>query len=102
MCGSVLASLIGLAGSGYCFVISAMSLLEGPFCMVNSNWTTPFINDKARYETAIDPSCMNEMLDSVQLLNILPLSLYLLFLDTCLSMNPGLSVNSLLTLLNGM
>lgn len=69
MCGSVLASLIGLAGSAYCFVISAMAMLEGPFCLVDSNWTTPFMNDKAKYENTIDPSYMNEMLDSLNILN---------------------------------
>ncbi|XP_060797496.1 transmembrane 4 L6 family member 18 [Neoarius graeffei] len=49
MCGSVLASLIGLAGSAYCFVISAMAMLEGPHCLSNSNWTTPFQKDGMSY-----------------------------------------------------
>ncbi|XP_053490028.1 transmembrane 4 L6 family member 18 [Ictalurus furcatus] len=49
MCGSVLASLIGLAGSGYCFIISAMAMLEGPYCMSKLKWETPFQNDGLRY-----------------------------------------------------
>lgn len=49
MCGSVLASLIGLAGSGYCFIISVLAMLEGPLCLNNSEWTTPFQNDGAKY-----------------------------------------------------
>lgn len=49
MCGSVLASLVGLAGSGYCFIVSALAMLEGPLCLNNSEWTIPFQNDGAKY-----------------------------------------------------
>ncbi|TSK53634.1 Ceruloplasmin [Bagarius yarrelli] len=49
MCCSVLASFIGLAGSGYCFIISVVAMLEGPLCLNNSEWTTPFQNDGAKY-----------------------------------------------------
>ncbi|KAI5614719.1 transmembrane 4 L six family member 18, partial [Silurus asotus] len=49
MCGSVLVSLIGLAGSGYCFAISASAMLQGPYCQVKfGNWTNPF-QDNATY-----------------------------------------------------
>lgn len=71
MCGSVLASLIGLAGSGYCFIISAMAMLEGPYCLNSLKWGTPFQDHGLQYDT-IDPSYpsyINVMLDSVQLLN---------------------------------
>ncbi|KAF4083274.1 hypothetical protein AMELA_G00138140 [Ameiurus melas] len=49
MCGSVLASLIGLAGSGYCFITSAMAMIEGPYCLVKLKWETPFQNYGLRY-----------------------------------------------------
>ncbi|MCI4383551.1 hypothetical protein PGIGA_G00027840 [Pangasianodon gigas] len=37
MYGSMLAALVGLTGSGYSFVISAMPMLE-LHCLINSNW----------------------------------------------------------------
>ncbi|XP_036378040.1 transmembrane 4 L6 family member 18 [Megalops cyprinoides] len=49
MCGSVLAALIGLAGSGYCFVISALALTEGPKCEVSGLWEYPFVNGTGEY-----------------------------------------------------
>ncbi|KAM9478445.1 transmembrane 4 L6 family member 1 [Salvelinus alpinus] len=51
MCGSVTAALVGLAGSGYCFVISAMAMLEGPQCECATalEWSYPFANDGGRY-----------------------------------------------------
>lgn len=49
MCGAVLASLVGLAGSGYCFVISALAILEGPFCFTDLGWTYPFLNGGGSY-----------------------------------------------------
>ncbi|KAG7327882.1 hypothetical protein KOW79_009488 [Hemibagrus wyckioides] len=48
MCGSVLASLIGLAGSGYCFIVSALAMVEGPLCL-KETWITPFQNDGGKY-----------------------------------------------------
>lgn len=85
MCGSVLASLIGMAGSCYCFIISVMAMLEGPSCFDNTTWSTPFMNDGAKYENTIDRFYVNVMLDWIQLLNIvvyfffLPLILRYLF-----------------------
>ncbi|XP_064865384.1 transmembrane 4 L6 family member 1-like [Oncorhynchus nerka] len=49
MCGSVTAALVGLAGSGYCFVISAMAMLEGPQCDTGLGWSYPFANEGGRY-----------------------------------------------------
>ncbi|XP_053369469.1 transmembrane 4 L6 family member 18 [Clarias gariepinus] len=50
MCASVGASLIGLAGSCYCFIISAIAMLEGPTCMTDDSvWTTPFKNNNETY-----------------------------------------------------
>ncbi|XP_048845698.1 transmembrane 4 L6 family member 18 [Brienomyrus brachyistius] len=47
--GSVTAALIGLVGSGYCFVISAMALMEGPLCWTGTKWTYPFENQAGQY-----------------------------------------------------
>ncbi|KAA0712527.1 L6 family member 1 Membrane component chromosome 3 surface marker 1 Tumor-associated antigen [Triplophysa tibetana] len=49
MCGSVLAALVGMAGSGYCFLISAFALLKGPYCLTKQGWMSPFENDGAKY-----------------------------------------------------
>ncbi|XP_018428927.1 PREDICTED: transmembrane 4 L6 family member 1 [Nanorana parkeri] len=49
MLGSVVAALIGIAGAGYCLIISALALAEGPFCQTNSGWTYPFANTNANY-----------------------------------------------------
>ncbi|XP_017573359.1 transmembrane 4 L6 family member 18 [Pygocentrus nattereri] len=49
MCGSVLAALIGLVGSGYCFFISAVALLNGPFCFTSLGWRSPFESDGPKY-----------------------------------------------------
>lgn len=49
MCGSVIAALIGLAGSGYCFLISGLALLRGPFCFTRLGWLYPFEQDEGRY-----------------------------------------------------
>ncbi|XP_021455453.1 transmembrane 4 L6 family member 1 isoform X1 [Oncorhynchus mykiss] len=49
MCGSVMAALVGLAGSGYCFIISAMAMLEGPQCFTALGWSYPFANEGGRY-----------------------------------------------------
>ncbi|XP_063056935.1 transmembrane 4 L6 family member 18 [Engraulis encrasicolus] len=47
MCGSVLASLVGLAGSAYCFVVSMLGLLKGPYCFTSLGWAYPFDDDTA-------------------------------------------------------
>ncbi|XP_035269982.1 transmembrane 4 L6 family member 18 [Anguilla anguilla] len=49
MCSSVLAALVGLAGAGYCFVISDLALIEGPYCLHNGTWTSPFANQSGDY-----------------------------------------------------
>ncbi|KAJ8418899.1 hypothetical protein AAFF_G00003980 [Aldrovandia affinis] len=49
MCSSVMAALIGLAGSGYCFVVSALALMEGPYCFADQRWQSPFINQSGDY-----------------------------------------------------
>lgn len=55
MCGSVIAALVGLVGSGYCFLISAIALLKGPNCFTTAKgWTSPFENDGGKYLFAPD------------------------------------------------
>ncbi|KAL4593065.1 transmembrane 4 L6 family member 1-like [Arapaima gigas] len=49
MCGSVLAALVGLAGAGYCFIISALALIEGPKCFTMLGWQYPFRNGGGKY-----------------------------------------------------
>ncbi|KAK6478643.1 transmembrane 4 L6 family member 1 [Huso huso] len=49
MLSSVLVALIGLAGSGYCFIISALALQEGPYCMTGTTWEYPFANGNGGY-----------------------------------------------------
>ncbi|KAK1806120.1 hypothetical protein P4O66_012830 [Electrophorus voltai] len=49
MCGSMLPALVGMAGSGYCFIISALALLEGPLCYTAQGWRSPFENKGPRY-----------------------------------------------------
>ncbi|XP_066455241.1 transmembrane 4 L6 family member 1 [Eleutherodactylus coqui] len=50
MLGSVVAALIGVAGGGYCLIISALGLAEGPYCLQsNGMWGYPFRNTNAHY-----------------------------------------------------
>ncbi|XP_058494320.1 transmembrane 4 L6 family member 18 [Solea solea] len=49
MCGSVLAAVVGLVGSGYCFVMSGFALLQGPQCFTANGWSHPFANQGGRY-----------------------------------------------------
>ncbi|NWH70037.1 T4S1 protein, partial [Piaya cayana] len=41
---SILAAVIGLVGSGYCIIISALGLSHGPYCSTHPerNWNYPF------------------------------------------------------------
>ncbi|KAM6962842.1 transmembrane 4 L6 family member 1 [Aplochiton taeniatus] len=49
MCGSLLAALVGLLGSSYCFVLSGLALLQGPLCFTKLGWTYPFNDQGGRY-----------------------------------------------------
>ncbi|KPP74009.1 hypothetical protein Z043_106872 [Scleropages formosus] len=51
MLGSVVAALIGLAGASYCFVVSALTLTEGPYCRTSGDWGYPFANQSGKYLT---------------------------------------------------
>ncbi|KAG7280764.1 hypothetical protein CRUP_037694 [Coryphaenoides rupestris] len=48
MCGSVLAAAVGLVGSGYCFVLSGLTLLQGPKCFTADGWEYPFSDEGGR------------------------------------------------------
>lgn len=48
MCGSVLAAVVGLLGSGYCFVMSGFALVQGPQCFTSYGWTYPFADQGGR------------------------------------------------------
>lgn len=49
MLGSVVAALIGIAGAGYCLIISALALERGPRCQTSSGWSYPFENTNGKY-----------------------------------------------------
>ncbi|KAM9316479.1 transmembrane 4 L6 family member 1 [Gastrophryne carolinensis] len=49
MLGSVVAALIGMAGSAYCIIISALALAKGPYCNTSTGWRYPFENSDAHY-----------------------------------------------------
>uniref|UniRef100_A0A3B4GD43 Transmembrane 4 L6 family member 1-like n=1 Tax=Pundamilia nyererei TaxID=303518 RepID=A0A3B4GD43_9CICH len=49
MCGSVLAAVVGLVGSAYCFIVSGYALLQGPQCFTSYGWSYPFADQKGRY-----------------------------------------------------
>ncbi|XP_030072441.1 transmembrane 4 L6 family member 1 [Microcaecilia unicolor] len=52
MLSSILAALIGLAGSGYCVIISALALVKGPYCYSTNNyWTYQFNSTNGGYLT---------------------------------------------------
>lgn len=45
MLSSVLAAVIGIAGSGYCVIVAALGLVEGPLCLDASNqWNYTFVH----------------------------------------------------------
>ncbi|NXN13566.1 T4S1 protein, partial [Indicator maculatus] len=48
---SVVAALIGLLGSGYCIIISALGLSYGPYCYtrLGRNWIYPFTETSGGY-----------------------------------------------------
>lgn len=50
MLSSVLAAAIGIAGSGYCVVVAALGLAEGPLCLDASNqWNYTFVGTDGQY-----------------------------------------------------
>ncbi|MBZ3887065.1 Transmembrane 4 L6 family member 1 [Sciurus carolinensis] len=47
---SVLAALIGIAGSGYCVIVAALGLAEGPLCRDHLNqWNYTFASTEGQY-----------------------------------------------------
>ncbi|NP_001087352.1 transmembrane 4 L six family member 1 S homeolog [Xenopus laevis] len=51
MLSSILAALIGVAGAGYCVVISALGLVEGPLCLNSGEWSYAFSGTNGQYLT---------------------------------------------------
>ncbi|XP_059849261.1 transmembrane 4 L6 family member 1-like isoform X2 [Hypanus sabinus] len=51
MLSSVLVALIGIAGAGYCVIVSALGLAQGPYCLTDSGWEYPFNDTNGRYLT---------------------------------------------------
>lgn len=50
MLSSVLAALIGIAGSGYCVIVAALGLATGPVCLdSNFNWNYTFSSTEGQY-----------------------------------------------------
>ncbi|KAM8922387.1 transmembrane 4 L6 family member 1 isoform 1-T1 [Lycaon pictus] len=50
MLSSVLAALIGIAGSGYCVIVAALGLAEGPLCLNSlGQWNYTFANTDGQY-----------------------------------------------------
>uniref|UniRef100_A0A8C7E855 Transmembrane 4 L six family member 1 n=1 Tax=Nothoprocta perdicaria TaxID=30464 RepID=A0A8C7E855_NOTPE len=51
MLSSVLAAFVGILGSGYCIIISALGLSQGPYCLttVGRNWIYPFTESSGGY-----------------------------------------------------
>ncbi|XP_024898273.1 transmembrane 4 L6 family member 1 isoform X2 [Pteropus alecto] len=50
MLSSVLVALIGIAGSGYCVIVAALGLAEGPICLDSSNqWNYTFASTEGQY-----------------------------------------------------
>ncbi|XP_067851107.1 transmembrane 4 L6 family member 18 [Heptranchias perlo] len=51
MLASVLVALTGMTGAGYCFVVSAVGLSQGPYCLTDQGWRYAFNNTNGRYLT---------------------------------------------------
>ncbi|KAL9845371.1 transmembrane 4 L6 family member 1-like [Geothlypis trichas] len=51
MLSSVLAAFVGILGSGYCIIISALGLSQGPYCRTHleRNWIYPFTDSSGGY-----------------------------------------------------
>lgn len=49
MLSSVLAALIGIAGSGYCVIVAALGLAEGPICVdASGQWNYTFASTEGQ------------------------------------------------------
>lgn len=49
MLSSVLAALVGIVGSGYCVIVAALGLAEGPLCLnTHGTWNYTFANTEGQ------------------------------------------------------
>ncbi|XP_073915340.1 transmembrane 4 L6 family member 18 [Castor canadensis] len=60
---SIVFSALGIALSGYCLVISALGLVQGPFCRTHGGWEYAFEDTAGRFLT--DSSVWGECLEPV-------------------------------------
>ncbi|XP_078524150.1 transmembrane 4 L6 family member 4 [Lissotriton helveticus] len=44
MFSSIIFAAVGVVGAGYCFIVSAVAIHNGPKCETNGNWTYPFVD----------------------------------------------------------
>ncbi|XP_032887756.1 transmembrane 4 L6 family member 1-like [Amblyraja radiata] len=51
MLASAVVALVGIAGSGYCLIVSALGLTQGPYCLTDLGWRYPFNDTNGRYLT---------------------------------------------------
>ncbi|XP_074154463.1 transmembrane 4 L6 family member 1 [Sminthopsis crassicaudata] len=62
MLSSVMAALIGLAGSGYCVIVAALGLAEGPRCLDrHGEWNYTFAHTNGDY--LVNPSQWSECIE---------------------------------------
>ncbi|XP_063297068.1 transmembrane 4 L6 family member 1-like [Pelobates fuscus] len=77
MLSSILAAIFGIATSGYCLIISALALVEGPYCSTSDGgWRYPFnetnysyLADHSTWSQCIEPK--NVVVWNVSLFSIL-------------------------------
>ncbi|CAH2246882.1 transmembrane 4 L6 family member 1-like isoform X1 [Pelobates cultripes] len=70
MLSSILAAIIGIATSGYCLIISALALVEGPYCLTRDGvWKYPF--NETNYSYLADHKNKQMMVMSSIVVNIL-------------------------------
>ncbi|XP_054482222.1 transmembrane 4 L6 family member 4-like [Anoplopoma fimbria] len=48
---SIAFAAVGVAGGLYSFIVAVVGIGNGPYCVVNGTWTTPFKNSNATYLT---------------------------------------------------
>ncbi|XP_069776053.1 transmembrane 4 L6 family member 4-like [Narcine bancroftii] len=84
---SIIFALLGMVGSCYCLILSALGLVNGPTCRVTSeNWTRPFFITEESVELSEDnylfnPERWNECLEpkNVVLFNVVLFALLICF-----------------------
>ncbi|XP_070802084.1 transmembrane 4 L6 family member 18 [Pituophis catenifer annectens] len=75
---SVVLSLLGIAFSGYSLIISALSLVQGPYCKTSAGWEYAFKNTAGSY--LMDPTSWSQCTEPAYVVdwNIILLSILIL------------------------